>query len=85
MKQGSIGVSGACRKLKSTHALVATRESDYAKAQRAHEAARERLPLLEKQVQESRREAREAAALSEKHASGTADLHTQVTQQMKTD
>ncbi|EIE19778.1 hypothetical protein COCSUDRAFT_58507 [Coccomyxa subellipsoidea C-169] len=63
------GLEPHATKLKSAHALVATRESDYAKAKRAHEAASERLPLLEKQVQESRREAREAAALSEKHAS----------------
>jgi len=60
----------AHRRLKSAHALVATKESDYAKAQKAHEAARDRLPVLEQQREAARREAKEAAVIADKHASG---------------
>jgi hypothetical protein len=60
----------AHRKLKNAHALVGTKESAYAKAQKAHEAAKERMPILEKQVEEARREAKESAAIAAKHASG---------------
>ncbi len=63
--------SCADRNLKNAHALVATKESEVAKTQKAHETAKERLPLLEKEIEAARREAKNAALTSDKHASGT--------------
>ncbi|KAK9918871.1 hypothetical protein WJX75_007694 [Coccomyxa subellipsoidea] len=63
------GLEPHATNLKNAHALVGTKESAYAKAQKAHEAAKERMPILEKQVEEARREAKESAAIAAKHAS----------------
>ncbi|BDA46829.1 hypothetical protein COCOBI_09-2820 [Coccomyxa sp. Obi] len=63
------GLEPHAKNLKNAHALLATKESDYNKAQKAHETAKERLPLLEKEVEAAKREAKDAALTSDKHAS----------------
>lgn len=58
------------RNLKETQGLIAVKENEYNKAQKAAELGAERLKQMQAQHDAYAREAKEAALVAQKHADG---------------